>query len=62
MHNYLASSSPNIQARIRKRGQANVWSYTYTVRTKQDGQTVETRTQIDKREYAVRLITTFEIN
>lgn len=57
VHNYLASSSPKIQARIRKRGQSNVWSYTYTVRTKEDNQTVETRTQIDKREYGMLLKT-----
>jgi hypothetical protein len=31
----------------------DVWSYTYTVRIKQEAQTVETRRQIDKREYAV---------
>lgn len=31
----------------------DVWSYTYTIRNKEDGQTVETRTQIDKREYSV---------
>ena len=29
------------------------WIYTYTVRALSDGQTVETRKQIDKREYSV---------
>ncbi len=36
----------------------DVWSYTYTVRTKEDNQTVETRTQIDKREYGVSVTKT----
>lgn len=53
VHNYLVNSSPNLQARIRKRGQDNIWSYTYTIRSKEDEQTVETRTQIDKREYSM---------
>jgi len=53
VHNYLVSSIPQLQARIRKRGQENVWSYTYTIRNKEDAQTVETRTQIDKREYSM---------
>lgn len=53
VHNYLVSSIPHLQARIRKRGQDNFWSYTYTIRNKEDGQTVETRTQIDKREYSM---------
>ncbi len=32
----------------------DIWSYTYTIRSKEDGQNVETREQIDKREYSVR--------
>lgn len=31
----------------------DIWSYTYTVRVKEGDETVETRRQIDKREYAV---------
>ncbi len=31
----------------------DIWSYTYTIRNKEGGQTVETRTQIDKREYGM---------
>lgn len=61
IHNYLVSNSPKIQARIRKRGQSNVWSYTYTVRVKEDDQMIETRRQIDKREYAI-LYKTIDIN
>lgn len=57
IHNYLVSNSPNVQARIRKRGQADVWSYTYTVRVKKDNQNVETKSQIDSREYAILLKT-----
>lgn len=53
IHNYLASNTPKIQARLRKRGQSNVWSYTYTVRKRDNNQTVETRRQIDKKEYAI---------
>ncbi len=74
IHNYLVSSMPHVQARIRKRGQdsnfeaafievysknkvlffyEDIWSYTYTIRSKEDGQAVETREQIDKREYSV---------
>lgn len=33
---------------------SDVWSYTYTVRVKKDNQNVETKSQIDSREYAVR--------
>ncbi|CAF1157413.1 unnamed protein product, partial [Brachionus calyciflorus] len=50
VHNYLVSNSPKAQARIRKRGQSNIWSYTYTVRFVRNDQTVETHRQIDKRE------------
>ncbi|RNA27737.1 TRPL translocation defect 14 isoform X3 [Brachionus plicatilis] len=53
VHNYLASNSPKVQARIRKRGQSNIWSYTYTVRFIRNDQVVETYRQIDKREYAM---------
>lgn len=52
VHNYLQSTSPNQgQARIRRSGQSGVWSYSYTIRAIKDNQVVETRTQIDRREY-----------
>ena len=47
---------PNVQARIRKSGQAGNWSYSYAVRQyNENGQIVETRRQVDRREYAVSL-------
>jgi hypothetical protein len=57
VHNYLITNQPNVQARIRKSGQAGNWSYSYAVRTyNQGGEIVETRRQVDRREYAVNLI------
>ena len=32
VHNYLQSSSPNVQARLRKRGQKGHWMYIHTLR------------------------------
>lgn len=34
----------------------DIWSYTYTVRIKEGDQRIETRRQIDKREYAVKYL------
>lgn len=54
VHNYLISNVPNVQARIRKSGQAGNWSYSYAVRQyNENGQSVETRRQVDRREYAI---------
>lgn len=53
IHNYLVSSSDAIQVRIRKSGKGGNWSYSYAIRTYEDGLPNETRTQIDRREYAV---------
>ncbi|CAF0706425.1 unnamed protein product [Brachionus calyciflorus] len=53
VHNYLVSSSDSVQVRIRKSGQGGNWSYSYAIRTYEDGQPNETRTQIDRREYAI---------
>lgn len=54
VHNYLISNTPGQgQARIRKSGQSGVWSYSYTIRQVKDNQVVETRTQVDRREYSI---------
>lgn len=54
VHNYLSSNSPGMgQARIRKSGQSGVWSYSYTIRQVKDNQVVETRTKVDRKEYAI---------
>lgn len=53
VHNYLISNTPGTQARIRKSGQSGNWSYSYAVRFNEDGQLVETRTQVDRREYSI---------
>jgi hypothetical protein len=57
VHNYLVSSSPSsMQVRLRKSGQGGNWSYSYATRTCGVGaetETVDTRTQIDFREYAL---------
>lgn len=54
VHNYLVTNLANAQARIRKSGQAGVWSHSYAVREKcEDGQYLETRTAVDRREYAM---------
>jgi len=57
VHHYLSSSAPGCQARIRKSGQSGYWSYSYAMRTTEDGQQVETRKQVDRREYAVLMKT-----
>lgn len=53
VHNYLVSNTPGSQARIRKSGQSGNWSYSYVIRFNEDGQQVETRTQVDRREYSI---------
>ena len=52
-------SSADGQSRIRKSGQSGNWSYSYAIRRYEDGQSVETRTPVDRREYAVNYITIF---
>jgi len=52
VHNYLVSSNPKIQCRLRKRGQNNNWVYQYTVRRKEnEKQVVEIRRLITHRDY-----------
>jgi hypothetical protein len=53
VHNYLVSSDPDYQSRLRKSGESGNWSYSYTMRHQKDGQNLETRKQIDRKEYAV---------
>lgn len=53
VHNYLVSNTHGSQARIRKSGQSGNWSYSYVIRFNEDGQQVETRTQVDRREYSI---------
>jgi hypothetical protein len=53
VHNYLISNTQGNQARIRKSGQSGNWSYSYVIRFNEDGQQVETRNQVDRREYSV---------
>lgn len=58
VHNYLSSSSNSgSQARIRKSGEHGNWSYSYAMRTCDEGQNLETRTQVDRREYSVLMKT-----
>lgn len=53
IHDYLQTNSRKTQARLRKRGQKDRWSYTITVRRPEvHGQVVETKTQITSRDYA----------
>lgn len=52
VHNYLQSSHPSVQARLRKRGQKGHWMYIHTLRRpKVKGQVVEVRTQLSHRDY-----------
>ncbi|XP_017767078.1 PREDICTED: TRPL translocation defect protein 14 isoform X2 [Eufriesea mexicana] len=52
VHNYLQSSNPKMQARLRKRGQKGHWSYIHTIRRpKMCGQVIEVKTQLTHRDY-----------
>ncbi|XP_013116813.1 TRPL translocation defect protein 14 isoform X4 [Stomoxys calcitrans] len=52
-HQYLQSSGPKVQARLRKRGQNNHWSYIHTIRRPNvHGQSrIEVKTQLTQRDY-----------
>jgi CYTH domain-containing protein len=52
VHSYLRVDEPDLQARIRKRGQNGKWCYTHTTRRIIKGEKVETRMQITSREYS----------
>lgn len=52
VHNYLQTSTPSMQARLRKRGQKGHWSYIHTIRKpKLRGQVIEVKTQLTHRDY-----------
>lgn len=51
VHNYLVSPNNKVQARLRKRGQKENWVYQYTVRRKDEQQSVEVRRLISHRDY-----------
>lgn len=56
VHDYLITSNPKIQSRIRKRGQNGNWSYQQTVRRSDAGsQMIELRRQISHRDYVTLL-------
>lgn len=52
-HHYLQSSGPKVQARLRKRGQNNNYSYIHTIRRPNvHGQSrIEVKTQLTQRDY-----------
>jgi len=52
IHDYMQTNSRKTQARLRKRGQKDRWSYTLTVRRPEvRGQVVEVKTNITTRDY-----------
>lgn len=52
VHHYLQTGGPQVQARLRKRGQKGHWSYTHTIRKpKMHNQVVEVKTQLTHRDY-----------
>jgi len=53
VHDYLATSNPKIQARLRRRGQNGRYTYMRTLReeTKVNGQVVEVRTNLLEKDY-----------
>ncbi|XP_077533718.1 TRPL translocation defect 14 isoform X2 [Haemaphysalis longicornis] len=52
VHDYLVTTHPKAQSRLRKRGQHNCWSYMHTMRKSDiNSQTVELKRQITHRDY-----------
>ncbi|CAL1281897.1 unnamed protein product [Larinioides sclopetarius] len=52
VHDYLVTSNPKVQARLRKRGQNGNWSYMHTQRRRDvDSQVIEVKRQITHRDY-----------
>ncbi|CAB0019456.1 unnamed protein product [Nesidiocoris tenuis] len=52
VHHYLTSATPEVEARLRKRGQNGHWSYTHTIRKPRiHDQAVEVKTQLTHRDY-----------
>jgi len=50
-HDYLPCVSGGAQARIRRRGKGGRWMYTHTVRRKEGGEIVETRSNVTRQIY-----------
>ncbi|KAL5017121.1 hypothetical protein ScPMuIL_006710 [Solemya velum] len=56
VHDYLATPSRKMQARLRKRGRNNHWTYTHTIRRPEiNHQSVELRMAITPRDYDILL-------
>jgi len=56
VHHYLHSVGPKVQARLRKRGQNNHWSYIHTIRRPNvHGSRIEVKTQLTYRDYKILL-------
>lgn len=55
IHDYLSTSNPKRQARLRRRGQNGQFTYMHTLRleTKVCGQVVEVRTNLSERDYEI---------
>lgn len=56
-HDYLVTPSRKMQARLRKRGQNGVWTYTHTIRRPEiNKQSVELRMNINFKDYSILLM------
>ncbi|XP_059169239.1 TRPL translocation defect protein 14-like isoform X2 [Physella acuta] len=54
IHDYLVTPSRKMQARLRKRGQANNWTYSHTIRRPEiNDQSVELRMPISEKDYQI---------
>lgn len=53
IHNFLVSSPEFGQIRLRKSGDGDNWSYSYSILASKEGQYVETHNQVKTREYAI---------
>lgn len=55
VHDYLSTSNPKIQARLRKRGQNGHYTYMHTLRkeTAFNGQVLEVRTNLSSKDYGI---------
>lgn len=57
IHDYLVTPSRKMQARLRKRGQNGVWTYTHTIRRPEiNKQSVELRMAIHSKDYYILLM------
>lgn len=64
VHDYLATSNPKKQARLRRRGQNGRYTYMHTLReeTKVNGQVVEVRTNLLEKDYEMLYSTQLDHN